>query len=73
MPTDMQLRSKRQRLDNLEEEVREEKEEEMVEEEGGADVDEVEDGEELRQKIDDLEKVIAEKNIENGKLKEVLR
>ena len=51
----------------------EEKGEEMVEEEGAADVDEVEDGEELRQKIDVLEKVIAEKNIENGKLKEVLR
>ena len=45
----------------------------MEEEDGAADVDEVEDGEELRQKIDDLEKVIAEKNIENGKLKEVLR
>ena len=51
----------------------EEKGEEMVEEEGAADVDEVEDGEELRQKIEVLEKVIAEKNIENGKLKEVLR
>ena len=51
----------------------EEKDEEMVKEEGAADVDGVEDGEELRQKIDDLEKVIAEKNIENGKLIEVLR
>ena len=71
MPTDMQLRSKRQRLDNLEEEVMEEKDEEVVEEEGAADVDEVEDGEELRQKIEDLERVIEEKNIENVKLKEV--
>ena len=55
------------------EEVMEEMVEEVVEEEGAADVKEVEDGEELRQKILDLEKVIAEKNIENGKLKEVLR
>ena len=52
----------------------EEKDEEEVEEEdGAADVDEVEDGEELRQKILDLEKVIAEKKIENRKLKDVLR
>ena len=36
-----------------------------------ADIDEVEDGQELRQKIEDLEKVIEEKNIENVKLKEV--
>ena len=41
------------------------------EEEGAANIDEVEDGEELRQKIEDLERVIEEKNIENVKLKEV--
>ena len=67
MPSVMQLPSKRLRRDNLEEE-----EVEMVVEEGAADIDEVEDGEELKQKIEDLEKVIAEKNIENVKLKEVL-
>ena len=66
-PSVMQLPSKRLRRDNLEEE-----EGEMVVEEGAADIDEVEDGEELKQKIEDLEKVIAEKNIENVKLKEVL-
>ena len=60
MPSVMQLPSKRLRRDNLEEE-----EVEMVVEEGAADIDEEEDGEELRQKIVDLEKVIAEKNIEN--------
>ena len=67
MPSVMQLPSKRLRRDNLEEE-----EVEMVVEEGAADIDEVGDGEELKQKIEDLEKVIAEKNIENVKLKEVL-
>ena len=71
MPSVMQLPSKRLRRDNLEEEEVE-KEEEMVVEEGAADIDEVGDGEELKQKIEDLEKVIAEKNIENVKLKEVL-
>ena len=48
----------------------EEKDEEVVEEEGAADVKEVEDGEELRQKILDLEKVIAEKKIENNRFRE---
>ena len=36
-----------------------------------ADIDEVEDSEQLRKKIEDLEKVIEEKNIENIKQKEV--